>query len=122
MTVKHMLAKMVQHVLMECRSIRVNVHLVLRKCFNFIFLRSKYYFQNNVIAMCQNTFDSNVTAFEIVSFIFIRGEFCEEDVDECLSRPCSNGATCVDGQNGFSCVCMQGEILFLECKGQFSEY
>ena len=59
----------------------------------------------------KNALSSDVTAFEIISFIFISGEFCEEDVDECLSRPCSNGATCIDGQNGFSCVCMQGEKL-----------
>ncbi|XP_070697546.1 protein delta homolog 2 [Pempheris klunzingeri] len=33
---------------------------------------------------------------------------CEADVDDCLMRPCANGATCLDGVNRFSCVCPTG--------------
>lgn len=36
------------------------------------------------------------------------GPRCEEDVDDCLMRPCANGATCVDGVNRFSCECPAG--------------
>ena len=46
-------------------------------------------------------------------FIFIlwylySGQFCEHDIDDCLPRPCLNGATCIDGRNSFSCVCLPG--------------
>ncbi|XP_040286788.1 protein delta homolog 2 [Bufo bufo] len=36
------------------------------------------------------------------------GRLCETDVDDCLMRPCANGATCVDGVNRFSCQCPPG--------------
>ncbi|XP_018621529.2 protein delta homolog 2 isoform X1 [Scleropages formosus] len=36
------------------------------------------------------------------------GPHCEVDVDDCLMRPCANGATCLDGINRFSCLCPTG--------------
>ena len=36
------------------------------------------------------------------------GTTCEVDVDACLSRPCLNSATCVDGVEVYSCDCMVG--------------
>ncbi|KAM4692705.1 protein delta homolog 2 [Discoglossus pictus] len=36
------------------------------------------------------------------------GELCQIDVDDCLMRPCANGATCHDGVNRFSCECPEG--------------
>ncbi|XP_063300241.1 protein delta homolog 2 [Pelobates fuscus] len=36
------------------------------------------------------------------------GRLCEVDVDDCLMRPCANGATCHDGVNRFSCECPLG--------------
>ncbi|XP_072266426.1 protein delta homolog 2 [Pyxicephalus adspersus] len=36
------------------------------------------------------------------------GRLCETDVDDCLMRPCANGATCIDGVNRFSCECPYG--------------
>ncbi|MEE6528510.1 hypothetical protein FKM82_030882 [Ascaphus truei] len=36
------------------------------------------------------------------------GELCQMDVDDCLMRPCANGATCHDGVNRFSCECPPG--------------
>ncbi|XP_059179930.1 protein delta homolog 2 [Centropristis striata] len=36
------------------------------------------------------------------------GPRCESDVDDCLMRPCANGATCLDGVNRFSCLCPTG--------------
>ncbi|XP_048585834.1 protein jagged-1b isoform X2 [Nematostella vectensis] len=36
------------------------------------------------------------------------GAFCETNINECLSSPCKNGATCVDRVDGFKCVCDAG--------------
>ncbi|XP_035668225.1 von Willebrand factor D and EGF domain-containing protein-like [Branchiostoma floridae] len=33
------------------------------------------------------------------------GALCEEEVDECASNPCENGATCSDEVDGFTCTC-----------------
>jgi len=30
------------------------------------------------------------------------------DIDECVSHPCQNGATCHDGENQYSCTCKEG--------------
>ena len=49
--------------------------------------------------------------FHLNSFIFLflyRGQFCEQDIDECLPRPCMNGGMCVDGKNNYTCVCLPG--------------
>ncbi len=32
------------------------------------------------------------------------GSSCEENIDECLSHPCVQGATCVDGVDGYQCI------------------
>ena len=32
------------------------------------------------------------------------------DIDECISAPCMNGATCSDDVNGYSCNCTSGYI------------
>lgn len=36
------------------------------------------------------------------------GSRCEMDVDDCLMRPCANGATCHDAVNRFNCQCPAG--------------
>ncbi|XP_060072039.1 delta-like protein 4 [Ylistrum balloti] len=36
------------------------------------------------------------------------GNDCATDIDECQSNPCSNGGTCQDGNNSFSCLCPYG--------------
>ncbi|NXA41344.1 SNED1 protein, partial [Eudromia elegans] len=36
------------------------------------------------------------------------GKRCHMDVDECLSHPCQNGATCINKVNSFSCSCPPG--------------
>lgn len=30
------------------------------------------------------------------------------DIDECLSHACQNDATCVDGINDYTCICVTG--------------
>lgn len=56
---------------------------------------------------CQdkNGFATNYTCKCLAGFI---GSHCEIDVDDCLMRPCANGATCLDGINRFSCQCQEG--------------
>ncbi|XP_077593267.1 protein crumbs homolog 2a [Stigmatopora nigra] len=50
------------------------------------------------------------------------GENCTIDIDECVSEPCRNGATCEDQSNGYICICTAGfegllcEINIDECE------
>ncbi|XP_033111995.1 delta-like protein C [Anneissia japonica] len=37
-----------------------------------------------------------------------QGTSCNQDVNECLSSPCVNGATCANGLNRFTCTCALG--------------
>lgn len=30
------------------------------------------------------------------------------DINDCISSPCKNGGTCVDGVNSFQCFCQEG--------------
>uniref|UniRef100_A0A8B9M689 Protein delta homolog 2 n=1 Tax=Accipiter nisus TaxID=211598 RepID=A0A8B9M689_9AVES len=53
----------------------------------------------------ENGFASNFTCRCLAGFV---GDLCENDVDDCLMRPCANGATCHDGINRFSCQCQVG--------------
>jgi protein crumbs len=36
------------------------------------------------------------------------GLFCDQDVNECLTVPCKNNATCIDRVNDFDCECTPG--------------
>lgn len=36
------------------------------------------------------------------------GTDCSVDIDDCVSNPCANQASCVDEVNGFSCQCLEG--------------
>ncbi|WAR31504.1 FBP1-like protein [Mya arenaria] len=33
------------------------------------------------------------------------GTHCEQNIDECESNPCVNDGSCIDGLNGYTCVC-----------------
>uniref|UniRef100_A0A3B1JZZ4 EGF-like domain-containing protein n=1 Tax=Astyanax mexicanus TaxID=7994 RepID=A0A3B1JZZ4_ASTMX len=37
-----------------------------------------------------------------------QGSHCEQDIDECLSQPCQNGAICLDGIDVYQCFCVPG--------------
>ncbi len=36
------------------------------------------------------------------------GPLCEVNVNECADTPCTDGGTCTDGINGYSCTCQSG--------------
>ncbi|KAG7508448.1 jagged-2-like isoform X2 [Solea senegalensis] len=36
------------------------------------------------------------------------GIYCHENVNDCISSPCRNGGTCIDGVNYFQCFCPDG--------------
>ncbi|KAL6486312.1 hypothetical protein MHYP_G00057040 [Metynnis hypsauchen] len=36
------------------------------------------------------------------------GTYCHENVNDCVSSPCRNGGTCIDGLNSFLCFCPDG--------------
>jgi len=40
------------------------------------------------------------------------GVLCEHDVDECLSAPCFNGATCHNDDGGYQCQCLESTFPF----------
>ena len=41
-------------------------------------------------------------------FYHFSGKTCEINVNECMSNPCQNNATCIDDVNGYMCECPQG--------------
>uniref|UniRef100_A0A672J0C2 Delta-like protein n=1 Tax=Salarias fasciatus TaxID=181472 RepID=A0A672J0C2_SALFA len=36
------------------------------------------------------------------------GIYCHENINDCVSTPCKNGGTCIDGVNSFQCFCPDG--------------
>ncbi|MGH0123878.1 UNVERIFIED_CONTAM: hypothetical protein FKN15_056081, partial [Acipenser sinensis] len=36
------------------------------------------------------------------------GIYCHENVNDCITNPCKNGGTCIDGINSFQCFCHDG--------------
>ncbi|XP_048244522.1 uncharacterized protein LOC125376752 [Haliotis rufescens] len=54
---------------------------------------------------------SNGSTFECICIVGYTGRLCDLDVDECLSNPCQNGATCVTSNlylNFYYCPCVTG--------------
>ena len=37
-----------------------------------------------------------------------QGLNCNDDIDECLSSPCQNGATCYNTDGSYNCTCAEG--------------
>ena len=56
-------------------------------------------------AFCSNTGDGQFTCTCSPGYT---GNLCEEEIIECASNPCQNGATCVDLVNGYTCNCVAG--------------
>ena len=50
----------------------------------------------------------NATCMNLNGAIEKTGQLCDADVDECLENPCLNGATCMNLNGSFDCVCAIG--------------
>lgn len=48
------------------------------------------------------------SSFVLFHVVFVVGNFCEVNIDECISSPCLHNATCVDLLHGYECVCKLG--------------
>ena len=44
----------------------------------------------------------------VLKCIIFPGRHCETFFDECELKPCADGATCVIGVSGATCVCVEG--------------
>ena len=49
--------------------------------------------------------------FECCIFVVLgfEGEFCEENIDDCVDINCNNG-TCIDGVESHHCICYDGKL------------
>eukprot|EP00064_Thunnus_orientalis_P000667 superscaffoldBa00000036_g668 len=47
-------------------------------------------------------------SYECVCHSGWEGENCQQEIDECLSQPCKNNATCTDLLNSYKCLCSPG--------------
>ncbi|XP_028983550.1 protein delta homolog 2 [Betta splendens] len=58
-------------------------------------------------ALCEDAdgFAAELTCRCLAGFT---GSHCETNMDDCLMKPCANGAICLDGVNRFSCLCPSG--------------
>ncbi|KAL0969025.1 hypothetical protein UPYG_G00221700 [Umbra pygmaea] len=36
------------------------------------------------------------------------GTYCHENINDCVTSPCKNGGTCIDGISSFQCICPDG--------------
>ena len=50
----------------------------------------------------------NQTGYHCDCPVGFTGNQCEQEVNECESQPCLNGAHCIDLRGGFECVCQSG--------------
>lgn len=48
------------------------------------------------------------------------GVTCSSEIDECLSGPCQNNASCIDELNSYSCLCMPG-FEGIDCAVDYNE-
>jgi len=60
--------------------------------------------------------------------MIFKGSHCENNIDECLSRPCINGGLCLDDIKSYKCQCYSGytgkncEIDVNECDSSPCQY
>ena len=60
------------------------------------------------------SYSLKVTSYAVSKFFLT-------DTDECVSNPCLNGGTCIDGVYNFTCVC-PGAFVGHRCEGTLQFY
>jgi len=66
-------------------------------CFSLRYVKCSHYYIFRKIAV-----------FNSITCCLCSGTLCEVNINECISSPCLNGGTCVDGVNSFLCQCVPG--------------
>ena len=51
-----------------------------------------------------------INAFTCLCLPGFTGIYCQHDINECDSKPCQNGGTCLDSYGTYMCTCPQGYI------------
>ena len=70
---------------------------------------------DSTLNICQNgatCSDGEGPAFTCRCAPGYTGFYCETEIDECLSNPCQNQATCTDLVADFNCTCSEGILVF----------
>ncbi|KAF7216714.1 protein crumbs homolog 2a [Nothobranchius furzeri] len=55
----------------------------------------------------------NLKTVLLTMMMFKWGTLCTAASDRCLSAPCQNGATCVDTQNDYACLCTRDGVQYM---------
>ncbi len=53
----------------------------------------------------------NIVAQPFVLPLGFTGRYCDSNINECQSHPCTNGGLCVDRRGGFECYCPNGTVM-----------
>jgi hypothetical protein len=54
-----------------------------------------------------------IQSYECVCPIGMQGDRCDQNINECSTNPCRNGATCVDTFGNYTCICRSGTMIVL---------
>ncbi|XP_072344515.1 protein crumbs homolog 2-like [Scyliorhinus torazame] len=49
----------------------------------------------------------------ILLFLFIWGNLCSLQINECSSQPCQNNGVCIIDQNNYTCECQQDPVMYM---------
>ncbi|UXI21239.1 hypothetical protein NH340_JMT07182 [Sarcoptes scabiei] len=77
---------------------------------------------NNGLCMTTNSIGEEENKFRCFCPPDFHGDYCQFKFDECRPNDCKNGATCLDGIDGYSCRCPKGFAGFyceIDCRQNY---